>query len=183
MCMKRFLLFLMCTLGWAVCMNAQLYYFVKSGTDVTSSTKIMMVYVSGTRCYTTSKTASEISAKLNSDSSYWEDWMSNKLSKADEPYEYDSSLSTSSYEVYKSPWRGQGDFVMTGYGDPYGTYGPSFGVRKGSRIGYYYRGISSDGKTCITWRQRKNSNEVKNKTYWERVDPETLNRDPHDFLR
>lgn len=143
----------------------------------------MMVYVSGTRCYSTSKTASEISSKLHSDSSYWEDWMYSKLQKADEPYEYDSSLSTSSYEVYKSPWRGQGDFVMTGYGDPYGAYGPSFGVTKGSRIGDYYRGISADGQTCITWRQRKNSNEVKDRTYWERVDPDKLNKDPHDFLR
>ncbi len=170
-------------LGCVFGIKAQLYYFVKSGTEVSSSTKIMMVYVSGSRCYSASKTASEISSKLHSDSSYWEDWMYNKLQKASEPYEYDSSLSTSSYEVYKSPWRGQGDIVMTGYGDPYGAYGPSFGVTKGSRIGDYYRGISSDGQTCITWRQRKNSDEVKDRTYWERIDPDVLNKDPHDFLR
>lgn len=170
-------------LGCVFGIKAQLYYFVKSGTDVSSSTRIMMVYVSGTRCYCTAKTASEISAKLHSDSSYWEGWMYNKLQKADEPYEYDSSLTTNSYKVYKSPWRGQGDIVMTGYGDPYGAYGPSFGVTKGSRIGDYYRAISSDGQTCITWRQRKNSDEVKDRSYWERVNPDALNKDPHDFLR
>lgn len=170
-------------LGCVFGINAQLYYFVKSGTDVSSKTKIMMVYVSGSLCYSTSKTASEISSKLHSDSSYWEDWMYKRLQKADEPFEYDSSLSTGSYEVYKSPWRGQGDLVMTGYGDPYGAYGPSFGVTKGSRIGDYYRGISSDGQTCITWRQRKNSDEVIDRTYWERVDSDVLNQDPHDFLR
>lgn len=169
--------------GSVLGMNAQLYYFVKSGSNLSSSTRIMMVYVSGSRCYSASKTASEISAKLHSDSGYWENWMYGNLQKADEPFEYDSSLSTSSYEVYKSPWRGQGDIVMTGYGDPYGAYGPSFGVTKGSRIGDYYRAISSDGKTCITWRQRKNSDEVKDRTYWECVNPDVLNQDPHDFLR
>lgn len=163
--------------------NAQLYFFVKSGTDVTSSTKITMVYVSGTRCYCAGKTASEISSKLHSNPSYWEDWMYEKLQNDDEPYEYDSSLSTSSYDVYKSPWRGQGNLVMTGYGDPYGAYGPSFGVTNGSRIGDYYHAISSDGQTRITWRQRENSDEVLDRTYWERLDPNILNKDPHDFLR
>lgn len=164
-------------------MSAQLYYFVKSGTNVQSNTKIMMVYVRGTKCYVTSKTASEISAKLHSNSSYWEDWMDKKLNKNSEPYEYDSSLSTSSYEVYKSPWRGQGDIVMSSYGDPYGAYGLSFATTKGPRIGNYYKGISSDGQTCVSWRQKKNSNEVQNKTYYERIDADVLNRDPHDFLR
>lgn len=154
-------------------MNAQLYYFVESGTNVSSNTKVMMVYVSGIKCYSTSKKASEISSKLYSDSSYWEDWMSERLSKADEPFEYDSSLSTSSYEVYSSPWRGEGQWVSDF----------SWEKTKGSRIGDYYRGISSDGKTCIVWKQRKNSNEVLNKTYYESIDPDILNQDPHDFLR
>lgn len=181
--MKKLLLFLTAVFSCIFGTNAQLYYFVKSGSDISSNTKIMMVYVSGLKCYSTSKTASEISSKLHSDSSYWEDWMSEKLNKASEPFEYDSSLTTSSYEVYKSPWRGQGSIEMIGYGDPYGAYGPSFGVTKGSRIGDYYRAISADGQTCITWRQKKNSDEVKDKSYWERVDPDTLNKDPHDFLR
>lgn len=181
--MKKLILSVFLLFGCIFNISAQLYYYVKSGKEVTSSTKIMMVYVSGSKLYSTSKTASEISSKLHSNSSYWEDWMYEKLRKANEPFEYDSSLSTRSYEVYKSPWRGQGQMVMTGYGDPYGAYGPSFAMTQGSRMGDYYKGISSDGSTCITWRQRKNSDEVKDKTYWERVDPDMLNQDPHDFLR
>lgn len=181
--MRKFFLFVVVIFGCVFNINAQLYYFVESGKEVTSSTTIMMVYVRGSKMYSASKTASEISSKLHSNSSYWEDWMRKKLRKDDEPYEYDSSLSTSSYNVYKSPWRGQGQIVMTGYGSPYGTYGPSFGMTKGSRFGDYYRGISSDGSTCITWRQSKDSDEVKGKTYWERVNPDILNQDPHDFLR
>lgn len=108
--------------------------------------------------------------------------MYKQLQKEDEPFEYDSSLTTGSYKVYKSPWRGQGDFVSYEYG-PYGCVVPTIGVTKGSLIGNYYIGISTDRQTLVTWRQRKNSDEVKDRTYYERVNPDVLKRDPYDFLR
>lgn len=176
--MKKFFLLFAFMLMCVFSIKAQLYYFVKSGTEVTSNTTIKLVYVSGTRLYSDTKTASEISSKLHSNSSYWEDWMYKLLQKYDEHYKYDSSLSTSSYDVYKCPWRGMGNMAMTST-----PYGPRFSYVKGSRIGDLYHGISSDGRTCITWKQRKDSDEVLERTYWERIDTDILNKDPHDFLR
>lgn len=177
--MKKFFLLFAFMLMCVFSIKAQLYYFVKSGTEVTSNTTIMLVYVSGSRLYySATKRASEISSKLHSNSSYWEDYMYKLLQDDDEPYKYDSSLSTSSYDVYKSPWRGMGNMAMTS-----GAYGPRFSYVKGSQIGDRYLGISSDGRTCITWRERKDSDEVLERTYWERIDTDILNKDPHDFLR
>ena len=177
--MKKFFLLFAFMLMCVFCIKAQLYYFVKSGTEVTSDTRILLVYVSGTRLYSSeANKASEISAKLHSNSSYWEDWMYKILQKYDEHYKYDSSLSTSSYDVYKCPWRGMGNMALTN-----GVYGPRLSYFKGSQIGDLYYGISSDGRTCIKWKQRKDSDEVLERTYWERIDTDILNKDPHDFLR
>lgn len=161
--------------------NAQLYYCVKAGTELTPSTSISLVYVSGNKCYVTKKTASEISSKLYSDRYYWRSWMSQKLSDANDPYIYylyDSSLSTTSFTVYKSEWRGQAQANFTP-----NMWGGSMNWTKGSLIGFYYRAISKDGKTIIGWRQRKNSEEVLDKSYYEIVSPDELNKDPHDFLK
>lgn len=104
--------------------------------------------------------------------------MSEQLSKADEPYEYDSNLTTGKYNVYKSTWRGEPKANFSpGWG------GGSWSWSKGSLIGNYYMALSSDKTTLISWRQRLNSDEVDNKIYWERIDASTLDQDPHDFLR
>jgi len=167
--MKKILLFLTILISSAFAMNAQLYYFVKSGSDVSSNTKISMFYIEGSRCITFAQSASKVSAELNRDSRYWENTLSRMLNKQREPFEYDSSLSTSSYDVYKSPIRSRGN-VMTWEND-------------GSITSYAFRALSSDGRTLITWRQKKGSNEVVDKTYYERIDSDILNQDPHDFLR
>ena len=49
--MKKFFLLFAFMLMCVFCIKAQLYYFVKSGTEVTSDTRILLVYVSGTRLY------------------------------------------------------------------------------------------------------------------------------------
>jgi|GEM_PF-5894579 len=177
MYMRKYIVILLLLCMSTMSCYAQLYYFVKAGTELSSSTSVMLIYISGGKMYTTSKSASEISSKLNSNSSYWRNWMSEKLRNDDEPYEYDSQLTTSKYTVYKSTWRGDPQANFTpGWG------GGSWSWSKGSLIGSYYRALSSDASTLITWRQRKNSDVVDNKVYWEVVDVSILNKDPHDFL-
>ena len=156
--------------------NAQLYYCVKAGTELTPSTEIMLVYVSGNQCLVAADKASLISSKLYSDRYYWRSLMSQKLSDTKEPYVYDSSLSTTSYKVYKSKWRGNPQMIW----DP-----GAFSARwtNGSLMGFHYRAISNDGKTIISWRQRENSQEVLDKIYYEIVSPDELNKNPHDFLK
>lgn len=103
--------------------------------------------------------------------------MSEQLAKCDEPYIYNSQLTTTKYKVYESTWRGDPQANFTpGWG------GGSWSWSKGSLIGSWYRALSSDNSTLITWRQKKNSDVVENKVYWERIEESTLNKDPHDFL-
>lgn len=162
---KLMLMLVLLTIGLES--NAQLYYYVSAGSELMPSTEISLLYVSGGNCYCTVMKASEISSKLFTDKSYWKSWMSQKLSEANDPYVYDASLTTTSYTVYKRKW-----YSTDGY----------WSFSRGSVIGNYYRAISRDGKTIIGWRQRKDSEEVLNKKYYEVIDPEELNKNPHDFL-
>lgn len=99
--MRKIFLIIIILLGFVMQANAQLYYFVKSGTEVSESSTITMVYIRGLKCCVRTKKAREITSKLHSDSFYWEEWMKKQLAEQDEPYTYDSSLTTSSYKVYK----------------------------------------------------------------------------------
>ncbi len=173
--MKKFSFLFIFMLASALSSSAQLYYFVKAGTELTSSTKINLVYISGSNCCWASMSASQISSKLYSDSSYWDRKMADQLSSDDEPFEYDSSMSTSKYTVYKAPRRGDSQATW--------SFGSGFGWTKGTRYGDNYLGLSSDEQTLVFWYQSSNSNEVKGKKYYERIDPSVLNIDQHDFLR
>lgn len=174
---KRVLFVLILLIG-SLSSKAELYYCVNAGSELSSSTPVMMVYIRGGKGYVISRKASEISAKLYSNSNYWNSYMSQKLSEYSDPYVYDSSLSTSSYTVYRSEWRGASQPTYSpGWG------GGTWGVAKGSLLGYHYKAISKDGETIISWKQRKGSEEILNKEYYEVIRPTELNKDPHDFLQ
>lgn len=171
--MKKIIVFILLMLACQFAVNAQMYYFMKSGSDLSSKTSIKMVYINGLEGYMETKSASVISGKLYSDPTYWEDYMEKAMKKKSKTilYKYDSSLSTASYDVYRKNMHGADQVVFPG------------STIIGSIIGYYYLGIGSDGKTIVTWEERKNTNNVINKTYWEIIDVNTLNQNPHDFLR
>lgn len=178
--MKKILSVVFILLG-AMASYAETYYYIRAGKELSSSSSVSMMYISGSKGYCISKKASEISSQMYSNRYYWDNYLSEKLLKASEPYKYDPHLSTGSYKVYKSPWRGQGGPIMVSGPYGYEVYSGEWGP--GPLIGYYYRAISSDGKTIISWKQRKGSDEVLDKIYYEVIDPSSLNKDPHDFLR
>lgn len=158
-------------LGCVFGINAQLYYFIQAGEEIKPGKKITLFYTSGSSAFRYFEYPSKISAKLYSDSSYWDNWMDSMLEKKRKSkncYEYDSSLSTGSYRVYRQPSLSER---------------PGYYYTELVTTGYDYFAISNDGSTAITWYQRKNSDEVERRTYWERVDSDVLNQDPHDFLR
>lgn len=154
--------------------HAQLYYYIEAGEELTQSTDVLMVYIEGSKLTLLSEKASSISGHLSQDSYYWVRKMRNRL--ADTTYGYDNMLSNSSYKVYKSP---DYSYINGYFPQPDGHWASS---KKDKLIGYHYTAISSDKSVRIFWYQTLNSNEVKNKTYYNRINESQLNIDPYDFL-
>lgn len=172
--MKKFISLIL-LLTFALGVKAEMLYLVKSGKEITPSVSIKMVYISGDKLLTLTKKANEISSKLYSNPSYWEDKMYNMIQKNyDNKYMYDPNMSTSKYEVYKTKRRGPNTVEFTSYG---------YHEFPGSVIGYNYLGVATDGKTCVIWYQLNSPNDVRGTEYYEVVDPDILNKDPHDFLK
>lgn len=150
------------------------YYYIEAGKELTDKTYVRMFYYDGSTIYTTSKTASNVSAKLHSDSSYWVEYL---ISKSGRKLSYESSLSTSKNDVYSAKRTGEPYYDPTFFtGDP--TDNMVFPI-----VGTDYYAISSDLNTVIFWYETKSSSEVKGKTYYVRVSESDLDKDPHDFLK
>lgn len=161
--------------------NAQSQFFIKSTDELTSSTFVEIVYVDGLKLVVHSWKASEISGKLSNDSYYWDSVMRKRFSTPYYIYEYDSSLSTSKYDVYRKEYRDTSGIQSQYYYDNYGRLQTKF--TPGPITAYYFVALSSDGKSMIKWTQPVNSDEVRNKVYYDRVDESDLAIDSHDFLR
>lgn len=179
--MKLKMLFLFVAVFIAQIANAQSQFFIKSTDELTPSTSVTIVYVDGLKLVENPWLAREVSGKLSNDSYYWDSVMRKRCSTSNEVYTYDSSLSTSKYEVYKKEYRDYRRAQQYQYYDSYGRL--QFGFRPGPITAYYFVALSSDGKSMIKWMQPVNSDEVRNKVYYDRVDESDLAIDSHDFLR
>lgn len=159
--------------------KAQLYgndvfYYVPAGQSISDNTSIYIVFFSGRRICSSEVKRSTVIYKLSQDPHYYVDEARQSLEKGGGG-KYNSSLSTSSRVVYENDWYGSPQNAGTP-SDPWRIHQPLLGT--------YYRAFSKDKSSMIEWRERKNSGEVENKTYYKLVDlkeilPKAAN---HDFL-
>lgn len=179
--MKKFVCFVvMVLLLGALNLEAQVYgcyYFIPSGTELTGSTKIKIVYFSGNTMAYTDEYASTVSSKLSSNPSYWANTLKKELSRRrseNSIITYNSSVSTSSYDVYRGETFGSQRYVQTG---PF-----SYGWVQSKDGGHFFYAISKDKNTLIYWNEPAGSSDVRNKGYYDRIDEGMLKVDAHDFL-
>ena len=134
-------------------MNAQIYYYLENGKNLSEYQYITIAYFEGEYLQCNKRTKHEIVAKNSVNSNYYGELSSEQVRKY-KVWEYDASLSNSKYDVY---------------------------VKYDDGVGYY-RAFSKDKKTLISWRERPGSNNVVGKTYYQRISSQLLNEDPHNFL-
>ena len=99
--------------------EAQIYesdvcYYVSAGSDISSSTTIYMVKFSGRRIVCTSDSKSTATEKFSESSSYYDKKLDKLLENPNSGLDYNTSLSTSSKEVYSCEWTGMPVLVSTG---------------------------------------------------------------------
>ena len=175
--MKRIIMFFMFC---AVCIvsNAQLQYYLAAGEELSASTTIKIVYVEGNRLTSDWMEASRISGYLSKDANYIVKHMRKRMSEMDDlVYSFDDGLSNSSYRVYKEP---EYSYISGYFPQPGGGWQSS---TRDKLIGYWSTAISMDKSVLIHWTQSLNSNEIKNKKYFNRISESKLKIDPYDFLR
>lgn len=107
----------------------------------------------------TCKNASEV---LNKNQDYYKNALRKRY--PDQLFEYDANLSNTKNKVYRRI--------------NYGTWIPGVGS---SIEGCSYYAISRDGSTLIFWRENT-SGEISGKTYFYRIEKESLIFDTYDFL-
>lgn len=191
--MKKFLFIVMamCLTGVAKAQlyGSDVYYYVPAGESITDQTIVIPVYFNGDNiifCYhfddnNYNYRRSHIIKHLNEDSRYFIDklklWSENPSNS--KYYEYNSSLSTTTREVYEKKWIGNTPHTYsTG---PVGGPPTKWGVYY-DNLGYMYAGFSKDKNSLIIWRERKSTGSIENKKYYKRVDvkdlmPKAANRD------
>lgn len=162
------------------------YYYVPAGENITRSTTVKIAYFNGRRAYFASSSCGSVLDNINRNSSYFINEAKKVCRISDEEYNstrnyncfaYDSSISTSSKEVYKKPnisWHGTLSTDMFGR-STMGGYTTT--------DSYSYRAVSDDKETLICW-DENTSNEIRNKQYFTRVDVKDLAPKPanRDFL-
>lgn len=168
------------------CVNAQVLYYLRKGTTVSEKPYVYTVYIEGKELYYQYASMTHAAAKLHSNSSYYEQYLSERLDRkkgsttisvegsrnGDGKYTYCADLSNNTYTVYKSE--------ETSPQAHFSAYGSQFfEVATG---GYYYIAISKDKKTMIRWYEYKSSG-VSNKTMFYRISTSEFVTDPHDFLK
>ena len=187
--MKKFLFIVMamCLTGVAKAQlyGSDVYYYVPAGVSITDQTLVIPVYFNGDNIvldysYDCSNyTRKGIIESLNNDSNYLLDklklWSENPKNSC--YYEYNSSMSTSSKEVYERKWKS--DWRTVTIPQPFG-FPTVQSVR--DDLGYYYCAFSHDKNSLITWRERKSTGSIESKKYYKRVDvkdlmPKAANRD------
>lgn len=176
----RKILFIMLTLLGVFCnVHSQIYnsgicYYIKAGSDLNSSSKIYIAKFSGERVVCWSYTKSEVTTKLRESPSYWENKLNKALQDPSNCFKYNSSLSTSSKEVYSRIWKGEARYVQTG------TFSWEW---RSQTLGYTYKAFSMDTKSMIAWDEDK-SGDIKDKTYWIKIDVSELSPQAknYDFL-
>lgn len=157
--------------------EAQIYkgdvcYYVEAGSNISSSTTIYMVKFSGRRIVSESDSKSTVTEKLRESSSYYDKKLDKLLESPKNGYDYNTSLSTSSKEVYSTESLGMPVLVQTG------MFSWEWQQPKN---GYIYKAFSKDAKSMITWFEN-NSGEIKSKSYYVKIDksdllPKAVNRD------
>ncbi len=168
--------------------NAQIYdsdvhYYIKAGDDMNSSTIVKIIKYNGSELKYTSAKLSDFLSKIGRNEDYYEDYLLNKGGK----YKYNSSISTSSREVYEQKREGETQQRHTGQ---YNYVNLGMGITMPSEIivfekplfGYNYYGVSPNADTIVYWQEDKNRSNVTNKTYWKEVQledlkPKAANRD------
>lgn len=147
-------------------------YYVSAGSDISSSTTIYMVKFSGRRIVCMSDSKSTATEKFSESSSYYDKKLDKLLENPNNGLDYNTSLSTSSKEVYSCEWTGMPVLVSTGmFSSEWRT----------PKYGYTYRAFSKDTKSMIIWQENK-SGEIKGKSYYVKIDksdllPKAVNRD------
>lgn len=159
--------------------GSDVYYYVPAGENITQSTGVVIAYFNGRTASFYRNRCGDILNQLNSNSSYYlneakkvlrdsrdDYYVNGDYHLKGDRYRFDSSISTSTKKVYKSAdeaWAGPG----------LGKY----------TKGYCYYAVSDDKETLIYWYENT-SNEVRDKTYYTRVDVKDLAPKPanRDFL-
>lgn len=157
--------------------EAQIYesdvcYYVSAGSDINSSTTIHMIKFSGRRIVCASDSKSTVTEKFRESSSYYDKKLDKLLENPNNGLNYNTSLSTSSREVYSCKWTGLPELVSTGM----------FSAEwRTTKYGYAYRAFSKDTKSMIIWEENKHG-EITDKSYYVKIDksdllPKAVNRD------
>ena len=162
--MKK-ILFLMYSIMGTVCsVHAQIYhsgvcYYIPAGEDLTSSTEVNIVKFTGSRSIAISDRKSTICSNLQDNRYYYERKLEEYAENPKSGLKYNSSLSTTSKEVYYDTW--------TSWPPRYipDVWGGHYDYEK---LGYIYRAFSKDLKEMIIWRETKSGN-IEGKKYFIRI--------------
>ena len=170
--MKKFIAIL--TVFFTLSVSAQInddevYFYIEAGQELKSSTKIQIIKCDGDILKIASESMSKVSEKLAKSEDFYNEYFLNNGTK----WKYNSSMSTSSKEVYQSSWTSGPNLVQTGQFSCDWVY---------TKIGMYYRAISTNKESMISWREKDNSSDILDKTYWKRIErkdlkPKSVNRD------
>lgn len=151
--------------------NSAIHYYIKAGESLTSSSEIQIFQFDGYDMKYAADRLVVVQRNLESDPAYYED----KFLNLTPHYHYNSSVSTSKYEVYEGDWVGAMEYVQTGMFS-YNWVQP--------KIGSNFVGFSNDLTTIVWWRQKKDSNSIIDKTYYKEISVDKLKPQPanYDFL-
>lgn len=158
--------------------DAQIYggdvcYYIEAGQDLNSSTYIRIFKFAGRKIAQTWGNKNDVTDKIRQSKSFWEDELARKIDKVQNVMEYESSLSTSSREVYSEDWKGDFQYIRTG---------PLTGYWDCPKVGTRYYAFSTDKKSIIVWRENKNGEIRGDKVHYVRIskselEPKATNRD------
>lgn len=158
--------------------EAQIYggdvcFYIEAGQDLNSSTLIRIFKFAGRKIAQTWGHNESVTDKIRQYRNFWEDELAGKIDKNQNVLKYESSLSTSSREVYSQDVVGDFQYIRTG---------PFTGYWEYPKIGTCYYAFSTDKKSIIIWSENKNGEIKGDKVYCVRInkselEPKATNRD------
>lgn len=154
--MKKILLTTLALCFCALCASAQIYYsdicfYVKSSDS--SSTKVYAVEFNGSYAKIAETSISSVRKNLTNNADYYDDYFLNSGKECD----YNSKLSTTSREVYKSEY------------DGYTYFDPIMGCIQMGYNAWQFFAFSLDKDSMIRWEEVKSTGQMRNKVYYKRV--------------
>lgn len=175
--MKKIMFLMFSIMGTVCSVYAQIYhsgvcYYIPAGENLTSSTDVRVVKFTGSRVVLVSASRSTICSNLQDNRYYYEEKLEKDAENPNNGYKYNSSLSTTSKEVYYDKWTSWPPRWVPDMWGGHNVY---------DELGYWYRAFSKDLKEMIFWKETKSGNIV-DKMYFIRISeedlkPKAVNRD------